>query len=244
MDDDPGPGKTRTWGAAAATAVRQLAIATLAGVIAGFVIGGIGGRLAMFLLARLNPQATGVLSDDGFVMGQFTMSGTLNLLAVATVLGALGGAIYLAVRTLRIGPTWFRYASVAVGAGVTVAAVIVQEGVDFTLLQPAELAIALFVAIPAAYAVLLQWIAERWLDPRSTLMTTSKPFVYLPALVLLPFFPLWVALGAGWGTAEYLRRSDVQEQIVRIAPWIGRLILTLIFVVGITDLIKDINTFA
>ena len=244
MDDEPGPDKTRTWGAAAATAVRQFAIATLAGVIAGFVIGGIGGRLAMFLLARLNPKATGVLSDDGFVMGQFTMLGTLNLLAVATVLGALGGAIYLAVRTLRIGPTWFRYASVALGAGVTVAAVIVQEGVDFTLLQPAELAIALFVAIPAAYAVLLQWIAERWLDPRSTLMTTSKPFVYLPALVLLPVFPLWVALGAGWGTAEYLRRSDVQGQIVSIARWVGRLILTLIFALALTDLVGDINTFA
>lgn len=246
MDDEPGRVKTQTWGAAAAVAVRKLAIATLAGMIAGFIIGGIGGRLAMFLLARLNPVATGVRSDDGFVMGQFTILGTLNLLAVTTVVGAVGGGIYLAVRSLRIGPTWFRYASVAAGAGVAVAAVIVQDGVDFTLLQPAILGIALFVAIPALYAVLLQWIAERWLDPGNALMTTRTFFVYLPALILLPLVPLWVALGAGWGAAEHQRRSNsaVGAQIARVVPWIGRLILTLIFGIGITDLISDVNTFA
>ena len=67
---------------AALAASRRNAAIVLTGLGLGVVIGGIGGRLAMYLLARLNPEATGVISDDGFVIGQFTLAGTLNLLVV------------------------------------------------------------------------------------------------------------------------------------------------------------------
>ena len=107
-----------SWRPAATAALRQLAVATLAGAIVGFLVGGVGGRLAMSLLASLNAEDAGVVSDDGFTMGQVTLSGTLNLLLVGTVLGALGGVIFLAVRALRIGPSWFQVPSVAIGAMV------------------------------------------------------------------------------------------------------------------------------
>jgi hypothetical protein len=35
----------------------------------GLLVGGVGSRLAMMLLARLNPGIAGVTSDDGFIMG-------------------------------------------------------------------------------------------------------------------------------------------------------------------------------
>ena len=41
-------------------AARRLAAITLAGALLGVLVGGVGGRLAMLLLARLNPEATGV----------------------------------------------------------------------------------------------------------------------------------------------------------------------------------------
>ena len=83
---------------AALAASRRNAAIVLTGLGLGVVIGGIGGRLAMYLLARLNPEATGVVSDDGFVMGQFTLSGTLNLLVVGGFLGDVRG------RRLRRSP--------------------------------------------------------------------------------------------------------------------------------------------
>jgi hypothetical protein len=166
--------------------VRRFSVAIAAGAISGLVVGGIGGRFAMFVLAQLNPEATGVRSDDDFVIGQFTLSGTLNLLSVATVIGTVGGLIYFTVRSLRLGPTWFRYASVALGAGVTVGAMIVHDGVDFTVLQPAGLAIALFVAIPAAYAVLLQWLTERWSGPQQP--ARWEPLLWVGRLVLTVIF--------------------------------------------------------
>ena len=77
---------------------RGFAVATAAGALSGLLVGGIVGRLAMMLLARLAPETTGVRSDDGFLIGQFTLSGTLNLLALGTLLGVLGGGIYFVVR--------------------------------------------------------------------------------------------------------------------------------------------------
>src|SRR5262245_45478307 len=68
-------------------AARRMGALTAVGALLGLVVGGIGGRLAMMLLARLNPEATGVTSDDGFTIGQFTLSDTLNLLLIATLLG-------------------------------------------------------------------------------------------------------------------------------------------------------------
>ena len=70
---------------------RRVALGVLAGAIAGLLAGGIGGRVYMSALAALNPEIAGVQSDDGFTIGQVTLSGTANLLFVATVIGAVGG---------------------------------------------------------------------------------------------------------------------------------------------------------
>src|SRR5215217_1537876 len=104
---------SNAWRPAAIRALHRLAVASLAGAIVG-------------LLA-------GVVGDDGFTMGQVTLGGTVNLLLVGTLLGVLGGGIHLAVRDLRIGPAWFRTASVAVGVTVVIGSFLVHsDGVDFT----------------------------------------------------------------------------------------------------------------
>ena len=114
----------------------------------GLLVGGIGGRLAMMLLARLNPEAEGVTSDDGFTIGQLT-GDTLNLLVLGTLFGVLGGGVHLVLRHLMIGPRWFRLTSYTVGPAVVVGSQIVHStGVDFTVLDPPLLSIALFLLIP------------------------------------------------------------------------------------------------
>ncbi len=100
---------------AAGESVRRLSAIVLAAAVCGVLIGGVGGRLAMLLLARLNPEVSGTLSDDGFVMGRFTVVATLNLLVAALFLGIVGALVYAVVRGLRIGPWWFQVLSVGVG---------------------------------------------------------------------------------------------------------------------------------
>ena len=103
---------SRPW---AQSALRALAAISMAGALSGVLVGGIGGRLAMMLLAQLNPQVRGVKSDDGFVMGQFRVGPTLSLLIVCCGLGVLGAAIYAVVRGLMIGPRWFEVLSISGG---------------------------------------------------------------------------------------------------------------------------------
>ena len=134
----------------------------LAGGVLGGLIGGVGGRLVMYLLIRLTPAADGVTSDDGFEMGRFTLSGSLNLVVVCTILGVVGAVLYLLVRWLLFGPWWFRVLSVTLAAGVGVGNIIVHtDGIDFSLLQPALVSVLAFVAMPAAYGAALTVVAER-----------------------------------------------------------------------------------
>src|SRR4029450_10194938 len=153
------------WGSAAVAACGWGAIPAV-GALLGLVVGGIGGRLAMMLLARLNPEATDVTGDDGFTMGQCTVSDTLNLLLLGTLLGVVGAGVYALLRGLRIGPRWFQVLSICVGPAVVISALIVHtDGVDLQLLEPTWLTIGLFIALPGLYAALLTLLAERVLHP-------------------------------------------------------------------------------
>ncbi|MFS3128978.1 hypothetical protein ACLM5J_11300 [Nocardioides sp. Bht2] len=231
-----------TLGAAFVRAARRLAAITAAGALLGMLVGGVGGRLAMFVLARRNPDATGVTSDDGFTIGQFTLAGSLNLLVVATVLGVLGAAIYAALRGLMIGPRWFQVLSIGLGPAVVVGDQLVHvDGVDFTLLQPAWLAIVMFLAIPGLYAALLTVLAERWLAPTGFFATGPLPLALAPLLAFGPLAPLLAAIGVGWCALEWVRRRSggAVPGAVGLA-WLGRVALTLVFVVALVELVDKV----
>jgi hypothetical protein len=143
---------------------KRLGAGILAGAVSGFVVGGLGGRLFMFVLAELNPEDSGVRTDDGVPIGQFTLDGTLNLMVVTTVIGVIGGLVFLAVRGLRFGPRWFRVVSLPLGATMVVGSMLVHsDGVDFTLLQPVELGVAMTLAVPFLYTLLVAFLADRWI---------------------------------------------------------------------------------
>ena len=161
---------------AARAVAGRFAVIVALGLGLGVLVGGVVGRLMMFLLVRLNPENAGSVSDDGFVMGQFTVSGSLNLLLVGGFLGTVGGFVYAGARHLTFGPPWFRVVSVTLGAGLPLGALIVStEGVDFTLLSPPELAVAMFVGIPALYGLLLAVVAERVVAPPAASWSRLEP---------------------------------------------------------------------
>jgi hypothetical protein len=86
-------------------------------------------------------------------------------------------------------PLWVAVSATAVGAMV-----VHEDGVDFTLLEPAALAIGLFVALPAAAAALVVVLVERWADREpfadrrlSTLVAVAAvcgTFALVPAVVV------------------------------------------------------------
>lgn len=229
-----------TWDVTAKQALRRLSAVTWAAALLGLLVGGVGGRLAMMLLARLNPEATDLLSDDGFSIGHLTLQ-TFNLLAAATLLGVVGGGIYFVLRGLMIGPRWFQILSLSGGAAVAMGSSLVHEdGVDFTL-QPVGLAVALFVLLPGVYAALLTVLAERWLAPGGRFMTSRLWLAVAPLLLWAPIVPALGVLLAGLLALEGVRRTRSGAAVLSHPawPWTARAALAVVFTVALVDLVQE-----
>jgi len=227
-------------------AVRTLAAATAAGALCGVLVGGVGGRIAMSVLAGLNPEDAGVISDDGFEMGRVTFGGTAQLLLSTCQFGLVGALIYLGLRHLAIGPRWVRIASLTAGGTVVFGALIVHDGVDFTLLEPSWLPIALFLAIPALYIPAVALLTERWERPGSWFATADVRRVcavlilWLATGVLLPV----VALLLGAALLVRLVVGRLSPGSRSVAAWAARGVLGVVGVVALLDLVADLGTYA
>lgn len=218
-----------------------LARVTLVGALSGVIAVGVLGRAAMLLLAYLNPLATGVTSDDGFVMGQFTLSGSLQLAASGLQFGVIGVFFYLALRGLMVGPGWLRLLSISLGPAVVIGAIIVHtDGVDFNLLEPVWLAAVLFIGVPGAYCALLHVLAVRVLRSERPL---PRPLLVLGLLPWIPLLPLTLLLLGGFLTLRALRRSGPGRAFLAQAwpGWVLRGVLAALFLVSVVDLVSDVQ---
>ncbi len=200
------------------------------GAIAGLVVGGIGGRLAMLLLRLTSPDfVVGMTSDNGFEIGVVSTR-TLNLLLATAGLGAVNGVLYSALRgaipvRLRL-PLWTLLAAALGGAGV-----VHEDGVDFTLLEPASLAVALFVALPAAAAAVVVLLVERssrmepWADRRVAVGICASALVGAFALVIAALVGAAALVARRVGAADLLRRAGrvavpaVLLVVVAVSGW-------------------------
>jgi len=211
-----------------------------AGFIAGVLIGGVGGRLAMLALRLTSdPSLHGVSTDDGFTIGRVSLQ-TLFLLGVTAGLGMAGGLFYLVV--LRWIPSWWRiplmtlFFALVGGAGL-----IGPSAVDFSGLSPLPLAVALFVVIPAAYGAMMPWIAERLLREESILrrgrwawIVGLVPLLFaniVGALVVLVALGVWAV---GRSTPEL-----VGAWRSKVVTWLGRAGLVAIALTSGAGLVRD-----
>lgn len=190
-----------TWRLDLERVARRLAAGLVGGLVTGAVVGGLGGRLAMFVLRLTSSDGLrGVETNDGFEIGQFS-AGTVFLVVVTAVLGALGGTFYLVVRPLfsrRLRPVVMGLFGATVGGAVFIDPV----GVDFELLEPSALAVALFIVLPATYGAMTSIVVDEMLERqtlrRLPLWLALAPLVVLlitgigAAVVLLVFALAWV----------------------------------------------------
>lgn len=220
--------------------LRKVVATTWAGAVAGFVVLGWGSRLAMMLLARLNPAATGRISDDGFVMGRFDLGNTMGLVLFCTVVGMIGGMLFLVLRQLRFGPPWFRTWSMVVGPAVVGGSLLVHtDGIDFRILEPTWLAIALFVILPGAFAGAVAWLADRW-TAEGTWFRTGSPRRLLGLAVLVPVIFLGLPLVLALGVHTWWQRSERFRAIATVDGLhaAARVLLVLAFAGALFDLAR------
>ena len=213
------PGGRSSWArdgwAALEPFVRRVSATVLIGALTGAVIGGLGGRAAMrILFLTTGDSVKGVISDDGFEMGRFTLADTLSLVIVATVGGVFGAFLYFAAQQFLASFGARAIPMAAAFFGVFGGALIVKpEGVDFVLLEPVALAIALFVFLPAVYGAVVSWLVNRampegaWPD-RLPWWVLGPPLllVSLPPVLLLTLLAVLSQAAEGsTGIARYVR---------------------------------------
>jgi len=220
--------------------LRILTLAGAAGAWAGLLAGGIGGRIAMFVLRVTSDSSVrGIESDDGFTIGQVSTA-TLFLLLVTTVFGAVAGLLYAPGRH-ALPAAWRVPAMTALGATVGGAALLKPYTIDFVRLEPHWLACALFIAIPGGAGLLLAWFTERfdqwwWIDSRRTVL------VALPLPLLLLAVPVVPAIMAAVGAVTVLGQiSPLRRAVRRWGPWLVRGALALFVALGTQALLNDLR---
>jgi len=173
---------------------RTLARGMAPGLVAGVIVGGLGSRLAMRVLATTSPLARGFETDFGATVGEITAGGTLFLLILGGLLGMIGGILYLAIRGVLPRNAWL--AGVAFGVVLLALSgrlLVDPNNLDFVILSPLPVAVALFSALPLVFGLVFVPLA-RWMEP--AILGTRLVGLLIP-LVLVGLAPL--ALAGGFG---------------------------------------------
>jgi hypothetical protein len=148
----------------AAAVARALGGCLAAGLLVGLVVAGLGSRLAMRVLAVADPDAAGIFTENGNVVGEITLGGTTALIVfIGIPLGLAAGLIVFAVRRwLPTGQPWRSLAFSAVLLALLGRTVIDPDNIDFRLLSPTGLAIALFGLLFVVAGFSLPPLADHW----------------------------------------------------------------------------------
>lgn len=235
VEHDP----TAGWRVTLSRLGRVVTAGVVSGAVAGFLVGGVGGRFVMFVLRLTSSDAVrGLETDDGFDIGVVS-SGTVFLLAATTALGAFGGLAYVAVRTV-LGSRGRALLTACLTGLVGGAAILDEEGVDFQLLDPLWFAVVAFIALPAAYGwVLSRWVERRLAEPsRSTSLLTLLPLAVLPLAGPTGVVLVLLVLG---GVAVAVLRPDVYVRLRSPGTWLGRAVLVAAAVVALVEVVDDVG---
>jgi hypothetical protein len=231
-------------------ALDRVWVLLVAGALTGAVVVGIGGRLAMLLLRLTSPDSVhGVVSDDGFVIGDVTLAGTYNLVATGAGLGLFAAAAYTWVAPWLMGPRWFRRVTCALGAGAVVGSLLINDdGVDFTKLEPTWLAVALFIAIPATFGALIGVAVDRARSSAQRPGSARKRLVI--AVLLIALFPpialLLIPVALVVFAWSVLRDGAPLDLSVTTGPvgFVVRAAWLLVASIGLRELVADIQSLS
>jgi hypothetical protein len=179
--------------------LRKIARGGLAGAIAGILVAGLGGRLVMRAAAALNPEATGLRTENGELVGAITANGTLALLIFGGLFGGLvAGVVWVVVSPWLPWTGGRRLVAATLGAvGLGGPLLIRSDNNDFRILESDGLILAMLLALVALVGLAIGWLDGR-LD-RLLPRPAGNPWrlgVAYGVIAFLGLFILQLAVGA------------------------------------------------
>jgi hypothetical protein len=147
--------------------LREITRGGLAGLIAGVLVAGIGGRLVMRLAALLVPESLGRFTENGNRIGDITAGGTFALiLFIGLFVGLVGGSLWVTMRPWLPDAAGLR-AIVSIPIAIALGTKGLVEGAnpDFRVLGGSEVVVASLVTLVALYGPVIV-LADVWLEAR------------------------------------------------------------------------------
>lgn len=185
-----------SWRARAQELLAPVGVAALAGSVAGLLVGGIGGRIAMRVAGAMSdPSLVGAArTANGNIVGDITFGGSFFLLIAGLVEGLAFGLIFALVRP------WLRplgrWAGLAFGCALLAAlgeVVLEPFNIDFRKFGVAPVNVALFALLFLFFGVVLDFIVTR-IERLTQDAPTASRWRLLTMLALLPVGVMLVAL--------------------------------------------------
>lgn len=237
---------TRGWRSPIVASWRELGACSVAGMIAGFLVGGLGSRVAMRISGiAAGASQQGVHTDAGFRVGEITLAGTIGLLVAGVFIGAIGGLFYAAVRPWLGGLG--RWRGVAFGLfllGMVGSLVLDPNNFDFGRFGPVWLNVGMFAGLFVLFGAVIDPVAAR--IERDVPGSSFEVLLWLAALPPLLFAVLGVvqllgelvgvqsSLGSGtWSFAflvlavalrAYFARGGARFERPSDLPWRDRVV--------------------
>jgi hypothetical protein len=233
-----------SFGDAMAARLRDSAIVVVGAGIAGALVGGLGGRLVMRLAALAAPEVRGTLTENGNVVGDITLQGTIAVIIFAALSSTLFGAgafvvarPWLPRRTVPRGLVFGAFLLALTGTAVVDAA-----NADFVLLGDRLLNVTMFSALfmvfglaaSSAIAVLDRRVPPAAsLSPRMWALTAVCALPVVPGVIGVAFafasrlgVPLLGAWLAMLSASAFDRRGrHGLAQLLRIGATAGMLVI-------------------
>jgi hypothetical protein len=202
----------RAWVASIRRYVWYLAVGVVAGIGAGVLVAGAGGRLIMRLLAvTADEHSRGLETEADEIVGRITTGGTVTfIIFTALFLGLATGPLYLLIRHWLPGG---RLGGLAFGA-LLLAALATRveplraDNTDFGLVGPGWLAASAFAALVLLHGMVVAALAGRYSRTLPLISGKRRAVLgHVPLLVLLPVAPVVLLAVLGGGVAVWLGRT-------------------------------------
>jgi hypothetical protein len=117
----------------------------------------------MRLIAIIDPSTDGAFTDAEATVGEFTFEGTMQLVVLGAILGAVSGLVYLGLRRWLPVPRRWRGAAYGALTLVTVGQPVFDPAnVDFQIFEPVIIVVALFAALFVINGVLVAKLLDGW----------------------------------------------------------------------------------
>lgn len=184
-----------------AARLRAAAIVAIGSGIAGALVGGLGSRLVMRLAALAAPEVRGAVTENGAIVGEITLTGTIALVVFAGVAStALGAGAFVLVkpwlpeRTILRGMVFGGFLLATMGSSV-----IDAGNADFVILGDRLLNVVIFSALFLAFGAVAS-AAFSALEARVPEAAALSPRMWaVSAIFALPLIPGVIGMAFGFG---------------------------------------------